>query len=101
MRAFLRGFQDLDAHSTGHLLHEIDHPALIIAGVWDALTPPYNMIIMSQEMRNSRFVLDAFSGHFTAMEHPELVMTEMTSFLREVPKYRRSANGFDNHLKDE
>ena len=48
MKAFLRGFQDLDAHSTGHLLDQISHPTLLIAGIWDFLTPPHTMMLGSQ-----------------------------------------------------
>ncbi|CAL1148925.1 unnamed protein product [Cladocopium goreaui] len=90
MKAFLRGFQDLDAHSTGHLLYQISHPTLLMAGIWDTLTPAYTMLVMKRQMANARLVLDTFSGHFSVMEHPELVMTEIAKFLaEEVPNFRR------------
>eukprot|EP00438_Fugacium_kawagutii_P001478 Skav202524 [mRNA] locus=scaffold2011:42246:43181:- [translate_table: standard] len=89
MKAFLRGFQVLDAHSTGHLLQEISHPTLLIAGIWDFLTPAHTMMVMKREMTNARLVLDTFSGHFSVMEHPELVMTEISKFLGTVPKFKR------------
>lgn len=98
MKAFLRGFQDLDAHSTGHLLHQISHPTLLIAGIWDGLTPAYNMMVMKRAMTNARLVLDTFSGHFSVMEHPELVMTEMAKFLSELPHFRRRTESqFEQH----
>ena len=32
----------------GHLLHELGHPTLLIAGIWDFLTPAYNMVTMNR-----------------------------------------------------
>eukprot|EP00439_Symbiodinium_sp_Y106_P030759 s376_g3.t1 len=101
MKAFLRGFQVLDAHSTGHLLHELGHPTLLIAGIWDFLTPAYNMVTMNRAMRNARLVVDTLSGHFTCLEHPELAMAEVNDFLTfEVPHFKRlSTFDFEMHAK--
>ncbi|CAJ1433625.1 unnamed protein product [Effrenium voratum] len=100
MKAFLRGFQDLDAHSTGHLLDQISHPTLLIAGFWDFLTPPHTMMVMKRNMANARLILDAFSGHFSAMEHPELVMAEIAKFIADLPKFkRRTLSEFERPVK--
>eukprot|EP00931_Biecheleriopsis_adriatica_P115869 TRINITY_DN91620_c0_g1_i1.p1 TRINITY_DN91620_c0_g1~~TRINITY_DN91620_c0_g1_i1.p1 ORF type:complete len:427 (+),score=68.91 TRINITY_DN91620_c0_g1_i1:64-1281(+) len=82
MKAFLRGFQDLDAHTAAHLMHQLGHPTLLIAGVWDNLTPAYNFAVMRRCMPNTRLVIDMFSSHFTCIEHPERVMGEVAHFLK-------------------
>ncbi|CAE8611820.1 unnamed protein product [Polarella glacialis] len=90
MKAFLRGFQELDAHSTRHLLYQLGHPTLLIAGLWDMLTPAYNMAVMKSCMPNARLVIDSCSGHFSGIEHPERVMGEIAHFLtKEVSTFKR------------
>lgn len=90
MKAFLRGFQDLDAHTTAHLMHQLGHPTLLIAGLWDVFTPAYNMAVMRRAMPNTRLIIDMFSSHFSCVEHPERVMGEVAHFLKEErPKMKR------------
>lgn len=92
MTSFFRGFQVLDAHTTAHLLYQLGHPTLLIAGIWDVFTPAYTMSVMNRFMPNSRLVTDIFSSHFTCAEHPELVMEEMANFLtKELPRYKRQS----------
>jgi len=95
MKAFLRGFQVLDAHSTGHLMYQLGHPTLLIAGIWDVFTPAYNMSVMKRQMGNARLVIDAFSSHFTCLEHPELLMAETARFLSQDVKAFKRLNTFD------
>jgi len=93
MRAFLQGFQVLDAHSVGHLMHQLGHPTLLYAGLWDVLTPAYNMAWMNRALPNSRLVVDNFSGHFSVVEHPQRTMGEIHHFLKyEQPKFERVAS---------
>ncbi len=81
MKNFLRLFQELDAHSVHHLLGTIQHPTLIVTGLWDTLTPSYHGDEMARLMTNARHVCDVFSSHATLLEHPELVIFEMDQFL--------------------
>jgi hypothetical protein len=41
VRACVRACAELDAHSVYHLLADIEHPTLIIAGLLDLFTPAY------------------------------------------------------------
>ena len=93
MRSFLRGFQELDAHNCEHLLWQIQCPVLIIAGLWDYLTPARCAIRMARRMRHSRLVVDPLSSHATLIEHPERVLGEVTQFIQvELPQFKRGGS---------
>ena len=78
---YLRLFQELDAHSTYHLLREIKAPALIIAGMLDVLTPPYQSAEMARRMPDAVFIRLWRSSHFSMLERPEVVIPAMRRFL--------------------
>ena len=78
---YLRLFQELDAHSTYHLLRHIEAPALIIAGMLDVLTPPYQSAEMARRMPNSEYIRLWRSSHFSMLERPEVVVPAMRRFL--------------------
>jgi pimeloyl-ACP methyl ester carboxylesterase len=78
---YLRLFQELDAHSTYHLLREIEAPALVIAGMLDILTPPYQSREIAQRLPNAELVRLWRSSHFSMLERPEIVIPAMEKFL--------------------
>lgn len=78
---FLRLFQELDAHSTYHLLREIDAPALIVSGLLDVLTPAYQSREMARRMPNAEHIQLLRSSHFSMLERPEIVVPAMRAFL--------------------
>jgi 3-oxoadipate enol-lactonase len=80
---YLRLFQELDAHSTYHLLRHIEAPALIIAGMLDVLTPPYQSAEMARRMPNAEYIRLWRSSHFSMLERPEVVIPAMRRFLQE------------------
>jgi 3-oxoadipate enol-lactonase len=84
---YLRLFQELDAHSTYHLLREIKAPALIIAGMLDVLTPPYQSAEMARRMPNAEFIRLWRSSHFSMLERPEVVIPAMRRFLDQRARY--------------
>jgi 3-oxoadipate enol-lactonase len=84
---YLRLFQELDAHSTYHLLREIEAPALIIAGMLDVLTPPYQSAEMARRMPNSELIRLWRSSHFSMLERPEVVIPAMRRFLEQRARY--------------
>lgn len=78
---YLRLFQELDAHSTYHNLGEITHPALVVWGVLDFLTPAY----LSRRIRNrliNAYTMRLYLGtHFAHLEYPKLVPKRILNFL--------------------
>ena len=78
---FLRLFQELDAHSVYHVLRQIEQPALIISGMFDALTPAYQSHEMARRMPNAEHIPLVRSGHFSMLERPDVVLPAMTRFL--------------------
>ena len=84
---YLRLFQELDAHSAYHLLREIEAPALIIAGMLDVLTPPYQSAEMARRMPNAEFIRLWRSSHFSMLERPEVVIPAMRRFLDQRARY--------------
>jgi len=91
LQSFLRGFQELDAHATDHLLWQINCPMLALAGMWDFLTPAHNMVKLAASVRGeTRLVIDPFSGHFTLLENPERALGEIEHFMGHVAsRYKR------------
>src|SRR6185369_8061440 len=77
---YLRLFQELDAHSTYHLLREIETPALVISGMLDALTPAYQSREIARRMPNAELIQLWRSSHFSIVERPEIVIPAMRTF---------------------
>jgi len=88
---FLRGFQELDAHSCSHLLWQVHCPVLLVAGLWDILTPCYCMARISKSVSGPcRLVVDTYSTHSTLLEHPERALGELQHFVEVVlPRWKR------------
>ena len=84
---YLRLFQELDAHSMYHLLREIEAPALIIAGMLDVLTPPYQSAEMARRMSNAEYIRLWRSSHFSMLERPEVVIPAMRRFLEQRARF--------------
>jgi pimeloyl-ACP methyl ester carboxylesterase len=80
---YLRLFQELDAHSTYHLLRFIEAPALVICGLLDTLTPAYQSREIARRMPNAELIELWRSSHFSMMERPEVVIPAMRRFLAE------------------
>ncbi|MCW8894344.1 MAG: alpha/beta hydrolase [Sulfurimonas sp.] len=74
----------LSRNDTTQYLSSITIPSLLICGEEDALTPPSAMKEMSQEMKNSEFVLIKNSAHMSAIENPVDVNSAIKSFLEKV-----------------
>jgi len=83
---YCRLFQELNAHSVKHLLNEIHHPTLLIAGRFDYLTPYYHMIAMHERMPNSKLIIDNWSTHLSLLENPDLCVNSADEFLSENQK---------------
>jgi pimeloyl-ACP methyl ester carboxylesterase len=84
---YLRLFQELDAHSTYHLLRHIHAPALVIAGMLDALTPAYQSKEIARRLPDAKLVKLWRSSHFSMLEQPEIVIREMREFLNTRARY--------------
>jgi pimeloyl-ACP methyl ester carboxylesterase len=84
---YLRLFQELDAHSAYHLLRHIQAPALIIAGMLDVLTPPYQSAEMARRMPDAEYIRLWRSSHFSMLERPEVVLPAIRKFLEHRARY--------------
>jgi len=91
--SYCRLFQELHAHSTYHLLHEIEHPVLLVSGGLDYLTPAYLMNEMANQMKNATYFCDTWSTHMTLLEHPEAVIEQSRKFLGELASGRYERTG--------
>jgi 3-oxoadipate enol-lactonase len=80
---YLRLFQELDAHSTYHLLRHIHAPALVISGMLDILTPAYQSKEIARRMPDAEYIRLWRSSHFSMLERPEVVIPAMRQFLEE------------------
>lgn len=78
---WLRGFQELNAHSVKHLLHLIQQPTLLLSGRWDYLTPSYVMEEMAQRMPNAEHKVCYHATHFGVIEAPEWIVQQVDQFL--------------------
>jgi pimeloyl-ACP methyl ester carboxylesterase len=79
--AYLRLFQELNAHSAYHLLRHIQAPTLVISGLLDVLTPAYCGFEMARRLPNSRHVVAYLSSHCVLLEQPVLVAREIARLL--------------------
>ena len=78
---YLRLFQELDAHSTYHNLPEIVHPALVIWGALDPLTPAYLSRRIRKRLINSYSMSLLLGSHFVHLEYPKKVPRKILDFL--------------------
>ncbi|MBU2488264.1 MAG: alpha/beta hydrolase [Proteobacteria bacterium] len=78
---YLRLFQELDAHSTIHNLPEINHPALVIWGDLDFLTPAYLSRRMKRRLKNAQSAHYRLGTHFVLLEYPKKVSGRIKKFL--------------------
>ena len=93
--AWLRIFQALDAHSVWHYLHLVEHPTLIISGLWDVFTPAVCSFQMARRMPNARHFCDVFSSHATLLENPAVCLSEIEDFLNPLgtfPRFERQSS---------
>ncbi len=79
---FLQLFQELDAHSVLHHLRHITQPALVISGLWDVLTPPYQSEIIARRLPDAKHLRLPRASHFALMEQPSKVVPAIEEFLR-------------------
>jgi len=78
---YLRLFQELDSHSTYHLLSEIKQPTLIISGGLDMMTPAYQSYEMAAKIPGSHHEHFPLGSHFALLEYPEKIPQLIKDFL--------------------
>eukprot|EP00743_Colponemidia_sp_Colp-15_P003201 GILK01003458.1.p1 GENE.GILK01003458.1~~GILK01003458.1.p1 ORF type:complete len:393 (-),score=44.09 GILK01003458.1:84-1223(-) len=93
-RNYLRLFQELDAHSLFHLLHTIQHPALVVSGLLDIFTPAYGSFDIAARMPNSMHCVCPLASHASLLETPERVIQALEVFMNR--RYQR-ANSINFH----
>eukprot|EP00127_Corallochytrium_limacisporum_P006795 Clim_evm10s236 gene=Clim_evmTU10s236 len=95
---YLRFFQELDAHSCRHLLHEIEHPALIITGLLDPLTPSWLSYEMHSRLKNSELIVYPLGDHFSIGLYPKQVSDNIYEFLEFGRRFtRKNSVSFVEH----
>eukprot|EP00735_Rhodelphis_limneticus_P001866 TRINITY_DN12574_c0_g1::TRINITY_DN12574_c0_g1_i1::g.2660::m.2660 TRINITY_DN12574_c0_g1::TRINITY_DN12574_c0_g1_i1::g.2660 ORF type:complete len:437 (-),score=58.98,sp/B1ZB18/RUTD_METPB/27.21/1e-12,Abhydrolase_6/PF12697.2/2.3e-22,Abhydrolase_1/PF00561.15/2.7e-08,Abhydrolase_5/PF12695.2/1.4e-05,Abhydrolase_4/PF08386.5/0.001,Ser_hydrolase/PF06821.8/0.31 TRINITY_DN12574_c0_g1_i1:285-1526(-) len=93
---YLRLFQELDAHSVFHHLADIQHPALVISGLLDVLTPAYMSFEIANEMPNAQHLVCPLASHAALLESPLKCIKVIKRFLAETEpvtgRYSRSSS---------
>jgi len=84
---YLRLFQELDAHSTYHLLPDVEAPALIVSGLFDFLTPARQSREMKRRMPDAEHIDLWRASHFVLLERPEIVVPAVAAFLETRAKW--------------
>lgn len=79
---YLRLFQELNAHSTFHLLHTISQPTLLISGMFDTLIPALQSVEMARRLQDCEHYCDPFSSHASLLESPEWCVAEVEHFFK-------------------
>jgi pimeloyl-ACP methyl ester carboxylesterase len=67
------------------LLPQIDCPALVIVGRYDAISPVAEMTAIARAIPNARLAVIEDAGHVTPLEAPEAVTLAMSEFLGLIP----------------
>lgn len=80
LQAGLDSLRDCDLREA---LPEIKHPALLIAGVCDTLTPLAAMQYMAAKLPQARLVTVEGAAHVPFLSHPEEFVKQVTDFLHE------------------
>jgi pimeloyl-ACP methyl ester carboxylesterase len=70
-------------------LSSIDVPTTFVAGRWDVLTGARDMYTASQKVKRSRY-LELDATHFIPVEHPEVVLEELTLLLERIDALREA-----------
>lgn len=88
----------LGAHDARDILPRLDLPVLIITGDRDLMTPVFLARKMSRMIRGARLVVIAGGSHYTPLEYPHLIHTELTRFLDGIPGWQTRRGSFPQAL---
>ncbi len=77
--AYLRLFQELDAHTVRHELRDVQAPTTVISGAFDYLTPAYQSEIMADEIPGAVYAPIRLGTHFVLIERPKKVLAAVES----------------------
>lgn len=84
-------------HDAGPYLHEIQAPALIVAGERDLFTPRHLSLAMADRIPNAELLEIPRGSHAALIEQPELINLRLEKFIRErVIPYERSIQSKKN-----
>ena len=78
---FLAMLAEAGRHSASDFLHEIDVPALVIAGGRDGFTPPELSLEMSQTIPGAELLMIEDGSHTAPIERPDEVNAAVTQFI--------------------
>jgi pimeloyl-ACP methyl ester carboxylesterase len=99
VRVFTSMLDQVREHTVEHRLHEVNVPALIVAGERDTFTPVWLSRRMARLIRGAELLAVPCGTHVAPLEQPELVELRVQKFLRERladairPTRRRKASG--------
>jgi pimeloyl-ACP methyl ester carboxylesterase len=65
-------------------LSEIEVPTLILSGEHDTVTDPAYSTFMHEQIPGSRLIILKSTGHYAALEQPEIVNTAIIKFFKEI-----------------
>lgn len=99
-RAIAAGFADMDwgiymqllellgEHDATDVLAGLDIPVLVITGDRDIMTPPVCAEQIHRAVARSKVVVIRGGTHYTPLEFPEIVCSEVKAFMRNVEAHR-------------
>jgi pimeloyl-ACP methyl ester carboxylesterase len=76
---------ELGKHDARDLLPLIDIPLLILTGDRDLFTPVFTARSMNKRVPGSRLVVIPGGTHYTPIEYPEVIRSEVLRFLEAIP----------------
>jgi pimeloyl-ACP methyl ester carboxylesterase len=79
--------EQLGEHDASQVLPRVKVPTLIITGNRDIMTPPITAERMHRALPRSRLVVIEGGTHYTPVEYPQVVCTELGAFLAALPGY--------------
>ncbi len=78
-------FLACNAFDVTHLLTQIQHPALIICGERDRMTPLRHSQFLASRLAKARLEIIPGAGHMVMLEKPAEVASRLRQFLDEIP----------------
>ncbi len=86
LNAFITLFESMIKYDGKPVLERIAHPALIIGGKQDSVTPQEHQEEMHHLVKGSEFFMVPYGSHCTQLDMPELVNLKAERFLRALEK---------------
>ena len=85
IEVFIRLFEAMMGYDGIDVTDRINHPALIIAGEKDSVTPIKFQELLHKRIKGSEYTRVPFGTHCTMLDMPEFVNLRIEKFLKDIP----------------